>query len=234
MAEASIIVAFLAGIVSFLAPCVLPLIPGFLAYLAGSSLEQAKNKRREIFLASLCFVLGLALAFSVLGVLLNTILSNISYDVQTWLSRIGGVFIIFFGLHLVELIKAPFLEREYKINVNTKIKSKYITAFLFGAAFAVGWTPCVGPVLGAILGLAATEPGSAFILLFSYSIGLGIPFLIVGAFTSQAAGSIKKYARILRYVKILFGALLIIIGILVFTQTLNLIASWEFLNRFIV
>src|SRR3989338_8061889 len=165
MTESLIIGAFLGGLISFLAPCVLPIIPGFLAYLAGSSTAEAGSKRKEIFINGVFFVLGFGIVFALLGVLLNTLLENIAYDVQTWLSRIGGVMIIFFGLYLVRLIRIPFLEREYKFGVKIKLKSRYITSFLFGLAFAAGWTPCVGPALGVILGLAATAPGSAFVLL---------------------------------------------------------------------
>ena len=126
MAEVTLIVAFLAGLVSFLAPCVLPLIPGFLAYLAGTSLE--KTHRWEIFANSFFFVLGFSAVFAVLGVLLNTILTNVAYDVQQWLSRIGGVIIIFFGLYLTGLIHIPFLEREHKFAITTRFKSRYLTS----------------------------------------------------------------------------------------------------------
>lgn len=163
MTESLLVGAFLGGLVSFLAPCVLPIIPGFLAYLAGSSTADIGSKRKEIFINSVFFVLGFGVVFASLGVLLNTILESVAYDVQIWLSRIGGVMIIFFGLYLVGLIRIPFLEKDYKLEVKIKFKSRYATSFLFGLAFAAGWTPCVGPALGVILGLAATQPGSAFI-----------------------------------------------------------------------
>jgi len=232
--EFTIAIAFLAGLVSFLSPCVLPIIPGFLAYLAGSSLESAQSNRRGIFLASLFFVLGFSAVFSVLGVLLNTVLEAVAYDAQIWLARIGGGVIILFGLYLVGLIKIPFLEKEFRPTVTTQFKSKYLTSFVFGAAFAAGWTPCVGAVLGGILGLAATAPGSAFSLLFSYSLGLGLPFLIVGLFASQATGFINRYAGWFKYISILFGALLIIIGVLAFTQQLSRVANFEILNRVLI
>lgn len=231
MTETLLIGAFLGGLISFLAPCVLPIIPGFLAYLAGASTTDTGSKRKEIFINSIFFVLGFGIVFAALGVLLNTLLENIAYDVQTWLSRIGGVVIIFFGLYLVGLIKIPFLEREYKMSVNTKFKSRYATSFLFGLAFAAGWTPCVGPALGVILGLAATQPGSAFILLLTYALGLGIPFLIVGACTAQATEFINHHAAGLKYLNIVFGVILLALGVLIFTQKLALIANFEFLNK---
>lgn len=224
-------VAFVAGIVSFLSPCVLPLIPGYLAYLAGSSVGEGGAKRREIFLNSLCFVLGFGLVFALLGVLLNTLLSAIAYDVQIWLSRLGGVLIIALGLYLTGLLKIAFLDREHKLNVRSRFKSRYLTSVVFGAAFAAGWTPCVGAVLGSILGLAATQPGLAFTLLITYSLGFGLPFLAVGLFTSQAAQLISRYGQWAIWVNRVFGVLLIVLGILIFTQTLNRLANFELLNR---
>jgi cytochrome c-type biogenesis protein len=230
----SIIAAFFAGLVSFLAPCVLPIIPGFLSYLGGSSVAEARLKRKEIFLNSLYFVLGFSVVFALLGVVLNTVLSAVAYDAQAWLSRIGGAIIIFFGLYLTGLVKISLFEREYRIAVRAKIHSRSVTSFLFGLAFAVGWTPCVGPALGVILGLAASHPGSAFVLLLVYAIGLGIPFLLVGLFVAQASALIARYAHVVKYINIVFGVLLIVLGALVFTQSLNLIASWEFLNLWLL
>jgi len=238
MPEISLIVAFIGGIVSFLSPCMLPIIPGFLAYLAGTSLGESRSKRKDIFLNSLFFVMGFSVIFAILGILLNSILQAVAYNVQTWLARIGGSIIIFFGLYLVGLINIPFLEREYKFKVGGKFKSKYLTSFLFGSALAAGWTPCVGVAFGSILGLAALKPGLAFYLLLSYSLGLGVPFLLVGLFTSQASNFIAnvtiRYAELFRYINIVFGVVLIILGILAFTQNLNIIANFEYLNRWLL
>ena len=233
MAGVSYLVAFLAGIISFLAPCVLPLVPGFLVYLAGTSTGEAPARRRDIFLASVLFVAGFSLVFSVLGILLNTILNSVAYDVQIWLSRAGGIVIIFFGLYLTGLIRVGWLEQEHKIAV-TGVRSKYITPFVFGIAFAAGWTPCVGAALGAILGLAATEPALAFSLLLVYSLGLGLPFIVTGLFAAQAAVWIRKYSRAIGYVNVIFGILLVILGILIFTQTLGLVANLPLLNSFLL
>lgn len=229
MTDIPIIVAFVAGIVSFLSPCVLPLIPGYLAYLAGAAVNET-NKRREIFLNSVAFVAGFSSIFALLGVLLNTLLSRAAYDVQIWLGRAGGMVIIVFGLYLLGLIKIGFLDREHKLKVRAVSSSRLLTSFVFGAAFAVGWTPCVGAVLGGILGLAATQPGIAFALLLSYAIGFGLPFLLVGLFTAQAAVLIARYGRAAVWINRLFGLLLIVLGILIFTQTLSRIANFELLN----
>src|SRR3989344_6410906 len=234
MTEVPIIFAFVAGIISFLSPCVLPLVPAFLSYLAGTNISEAETERKEIFITTIFYVLGFTIVFSLLGVLMNTLLERVAYDVQLWLSRIGGILIVFFGLYLMEFIHLPFLEREHRFNVSGTFKSKYLTAFVFGAAFAAGWTPCVGAVLGAILGLAATAPGSAFTLLFSYSLGLGLPFLAVGLFASQSSRLINKYAYLLKYVNIIFGFILIGLGILAFTQQLSRVANLELLNQFLL
>jgi len=230
MIELTIVIAFIAGLVSFLSPCVLPIIPGFLAYLAGTSLEESKKHRMEIFLNSFFFVLGFSVVFAILGVLLNSILGAFAYTIETWLARIGGGLIIIFGLYLVGLIRIPFLEREYKFSIKRKFNSRYMTSFLFGSAFAAGWTPCVGAVLGGVIALAAVAPGSALVLFFAYSLGLGIPFLAVGLFAAQASGFINRYAKQLSYVTKLFGVILIIIGIFAFTQNLPLLFNFGIVN----
>jgi cytochrome c-type biogenesis protein len=236
MLSIPIFIAFFAGIVSFLSPCILPIIPGFLAYLGGASSENAtgSKERWAIFLNSLFFVIGFSVVFAILGILLNGILAHAAYAVQTWLSWIGGAVIIFFGLYLMGFFKIGFLEYDHKLNPKIHLRSRYLTSLLFGFAFAAGWTPCVGPVLGGILGLAASAPGEAFPLLLSYAFGLGVPFLIVGAFVSQAARWINRYATTLHYVTIAFGAVLVILGILVFTQDLSLVANFGFVNSILL
>jgi cytochrome c-type biogenesis protein len=232
MANIPILVAFIAGIVSFLSPCILPIIPGFLAYLAGESSSNvaAKPSRLEIFLNSFFFVLGFSIVFALLGVLLNGVLAHVAYAVQSWLAWIGGTIVIFFGLYLMGFFRIRFFESDHKLNFGAKLKSRYFTSLLFGLAFAAGWTPCVGPVLGSILGIAASAPGEAFWLLLSYAIGLGVPFLIVGLFVAQSATIINRYAAKLEYINPVFGAILVILGVLVFTQDLPLIANFGFVN----
>jgi cytochrome c-type biogenesis protein len=226
-----IIIAFFAGIVSFLSPCILPIIPGFLAYLAGSSSATGtKPSRGAIFLNSLFFVIGFSIVFALLGVLLNTVLAHAAYAVQTWLSYIGGTIVIFFGLYLMGFFKIPFMEGDHKINPKINLKSRYLTSLLFGFAFAAGWTPCVGPVLGGILGLAASAPGEAFYLLLSYAIGLGIPFLVVGLFVAQSSAFINRNLEKFKYINPIFGIILVVLGILVLTQSLSLVANFGFLN----
>jgi cytochrome c-type biogenesis protein len=220
--------AFVAGLVSFLAPCVLPIIPGFLAYLAGSTDAESTTKRRDIFINAVFFVLGFSTVFAVLGILLQTVLQAVGPEVQLWLSRIGGIVIIFFGLYLVGLIKLKFLEVNHQVRMTKKFNSRFLTSF------AVGWTPCAGAVLGAILALAASSPLSSFFLLFSYSLGLGVPFLIVGAFTAQATSFIAKMGDGFKYVNIIFGVILIALGVLVFTNDLSLLGNFNFVNNLFI
>lgn len=239
MANIPLLVAFIAGIVSFLSPCILPIIPGFLAYLAGetSSNAAAKPSRLSIFLSSLFFVIGFSVVFALLGVLLNGVLAHAAYAAQTWLAWIGGIVVIFFGIYLMGFFHIPFLERDHKFNFgqgSSGIRSRYLTSLLFGFAFAAGWTPCVGPVLGGILGVAASAPGEAFWLLLSYAVGLGVPFLIVGLFVAQSADIINRYAEKLKYVNPVFGAILVVLGVLVFTQDLSLIANFDFVNELLL
>jgi len=189
-----------------------------------SSVKQPRNW--EIFFSSAFFVLGFSLVFSLVGVLLQTVLENVSYDVQQWLGRIGGVIIIVFGLYLLHLIKIPFLERDHKFKVRN-FKSHYVTSFAFGAAFAVGWTPCVSAALGAILALATTAATSAFLLLVAYTLGIGIPFLLVGLFTNQAQQFINRAGKWLLYFQYFFGIMLLVLGVLVFVGQLNRIANLE-------
>ena len=232
MADPTLIVAFIAGLVSFVSPCVLPLIPGFLAYLSGTSIGQ-EGARLKIFLNSVAFVLGFSVIFALIGVLLNTILERVSYTVQIWLGRFGGIIIILFGLYVLGLIRLSFLEREHKLAVKKKFSITYVTSFVFGAAFAVGWTPCVSAILGSVLALVVTKPGLGFVLLMSYALGLGLPFLLVGLFTGKALNLIQKYNTLFRYFNIVVGILLLVLGVLVFTNNLNVVANWGFAQLFL-
>ena len=232
MADPTLIVAFIAGLVSFVSPCVLPLIPGFLAYLSGTSIGQ-EGARLKIFLNSVAFVLGFSVIFALIGVLLNTILERVSYTVQIWLGRFGGIIIILFGLYVLGLIRLSFLEREHKLAIKKKFSITYVTSFVFGAAFAVGWTPCVSAILGSVLALVVTKPGLGFVLLMSYALGLGLPFLLVGLFTGKALNLIQKYNTLFRYFNIVVGILLLLLGVLVFTNNLNVVANWGFAQLFL-
>ncbi|MBI2146826.1 sulfite exporter TauE/SafE family protein [Candidatus Woesearchaeota archaeon] len=197
-------------------------------------MNNVKPKQWQIFLNSVFFVLGFSVLFSLVGVLLQGILSRYAYSVQNWLGYIGGSIIILFGLYLLGLIKIDFLEQEHKVHVKRRFKYSYLTSFVFGAAFAAGWTPCVGAVLGAVLSLAITQPGTAFFLMLAYSLGLGIPFLVVGLFTNQAQRLISKAGKWIAYGKYVFGVILILLGILVFANQLNRVANLSFASELII
>ena len=233
MTEVTLIVAFIAGLVSFLSPCVLPIIPGFLSYLSGISTSEADSSRGRfmIFLNTIFFVLGFTLVFSILGVLINGVFADAAFGIRDWLGKIGGTIIILFGLVLMKVIKLPFLEKERKFRVK-KFSITYVTSFMFGLAFAAGWTPCVGAVLASILTLAAVSANNAFSLLIAYSLGLTLPFLITGLFVSRMQGLIIKYEKALSHVNVVFGIVLVILGILVFTNTLSTISNFGFLQSF--
>ncbi|MBI2085521.1 MAG: sulfite exporter TauE/SafE family protein [Candidatus Aenigmarchaeota archaeon] len=227
MSEITIFIAFVAGVLSFASPCILPLVPAFIAYMSGVSADNLKSKnynRSAVFLNSLFFVFGFSAVFSILGVLIGTVFSGVAYDFRIWLGRIGGLVVIAFGLYILGFIKIPFLDKEHKIRAKAT-KYRYLTSFIFGAAFAAGWTPCIGAILGAVLALAIAQPLDASYLLISYSLGLGMPFLLVGLFTGRASELIKNSGNIMKYFNVLAGIFLIMIGFLVFTNQLSAFAN---------
>lgn len=235
MPEFNLFIAFFAGILAFLSPCVLPLIPAFLAYMAGTTVseaQQANEAKLKIIINVIFFCLGFSIVFAVIGAVLNGILLGVSFEVRTWLGRIGGLVIIFFGLFLIGIIKLPFLEREFKVQAK-KTKYQYLTSFIFGATFAAGWTPCVGVFLGTILTLAVSNPTLAFPLLLSFAFGLTLPFLLAGIFYSQVAVFIQRAQTFMKYFKIVSGIILIGLGILMFTNTLSLLGTFGLLSSWL-
>jgi cytochrome c-type biogenesis protein len=203
------------------------------AAAAKQSLTVKRSTRLNIFLNTVYFVLGFSLVFAVLGVILNSVLVTVGIGFQSALQSIGGVIIILFGAYLILSTKLRRLNFEKKMTKLPRFKTSYITSFVFGAAFAAGWTPCVGPILGSTFTLAATAPGAAYNSLLAYSLGLGIPFLITGAFFSQATGLIRRMVKYLKYFNPIMGAVLIILGILVFTNQLALLGNFPLANQVI-
>jgi cytochrome c-type biogenesis protein len=197
------------------------------------SLSLQKSSRLNIFLNTVYFVLGFSLIFAVLGVALNSVLVNVGTGFQNTLQIIGGIVIISFGVFLILSSKINNLNFERKLTRIPKFKTSYITSFVFGIAFAAGWTPCVGPILGSTFTLAATSPGEAYNLLLAYSLGLGTPFLITAAFFSRATGLLKKMLRYLKYFNPAMGTFLIILGILIFTNQLNILGNFPLANEII-
>ncbi len=242
MAEITLAVAVLAGLGSFVAPCILPIIPAFLAYISGATLSELNQKggsqtitvnRSRIILNTLFFVLGFSVVFSTLGVIINSTLTNSSSELIQGFNQVGGIIIIGFGVFLLLSSKINKLNIEKKF-IPKRSKSSYPLSFVFGLAFAAGWTPCVGPILGTILTLAATTPSVSFNLLLAYSLGLGIPFVLMGVFFSRANKVIKAMSKHLKYYNLVLGGFIIILGVLVFTNQLAYIANFPLLNELLL
>ncbi len=248
LVETSVLISALAGAGSFFSPCILPIIPAFVSYLSGTALSEIqsqnqslsgaslamkKSTRLNIFLNTVYFVLGFSLVFAIMGVVLNSFLANVGTGFQTTFQVIGGAVIIAFGGYLILSMKLRLLNFEKRMRNLPRFKTTYLTSFVFGAAFASAWTPCVGPILGTTLTLAATSPGAAYNSLLAYSLGLGLPFLITGAFFSQSTKIIRKMVKHLKYFNPLMGAMLILLGILVLTNQLNIIGNFPLTSEII-
>jgi cytochrome c-type biogenesis protein len=246
LVETSVLVSALAGVGSFFSPCILPIIPAFVSYLSGTTLSEIQGQnaggasvalkrstRLNIFLNTVYFVLGFSLVFAVLGVILNSFLANIGAGFQATFQTIGGGVIIAFGAYLILSTKLRVLNFEKRMTNLPRFKTGYLTSFVFGAAFASGWTPCVGPILGTTLTLAATSPGAAYNSLLAYSLGLGVPFLITSAFFSRSTKIIKRMVKHLKYFNPIMGAILIVLGILVLTNQLSIIGNFPLANEII-
>ena len=240
MAEISIVIAFLAGIGSFFAPCILPMVPAFLAYISGTTLSEIKTKdnvisinKANVFFNSIFFVLGFSVVFSALGVAINSIFYENADQIISEFNQIGGIIIIGFGVYMILSYKIRILNVEKKI-FPKNTGAKFPVSFLFGMAFAAGWTPCVGPILGTIITLAATTPGIAFNLLLAYSVGIGIPFVLMGALISKSSKIVSKMRKHLKYYTVVLGIVIIILGVLVFFNQLVLIANFPLLNDLIL
>jgi len=240
--EITLAVAVLAGLASFVAPCILPMIPAFLAYISGTTLSELNQKngsntviinRTNIVLNSVFFVIGFSVVFSTLGVIINSMLSTSAGELVEGLNQVGGIIIIGFGVFLLLSTKINKLNMEKKFFPKSS-KSSYPMSFVFGLAFAVGWTPCVGPILGTILTLAATTPSVAFNLLLLYSLGLGIPFILIGVFYSRATRIIRSMSKHLKYYNVILGGFIVLLGILVFTNQLAYIANFPLLNDLVL
>ena len=241
MTEPTIIVALLAGLASFIAPCILPMIPAFLAYISGTTLAEIKNEQKSniqinkinIVMNTIFFVLGFSIVFSTLGVLINSaLLENVNQFTDT-LNTIAGIIIIIFGIFLILSTKINSLNKEKKFHIKN-FKSSYPMSFVFGLAFAIGWTPCVGPILGTILTLAATTPSISFSLLLAYSTGLGIPFILMGISYSKSTKIISYMTKHLKYYNIVLGGFIILLGVLIFTNQLAYIANFPLLNEIVM
>ena len=223
----------LAGLVSFLSPCVLPLVPPYLGYLGGTTIEQMTERggvddhvRRRVMVASLCFVLGFTTVFVALGAGAS-VLGQWVQEHKGQLAVVAGIVIIGFGLHFLGLLRVPLLYRQARFHTRVEGAS-LIGAFVMGLAFAFGWTPCIGPVLATVLTLAASEAslGAGVRLLLVYSLGLGIPFVLAAAAIGPFIAFMQRFKRHLHKVEMVMGLLLVVTGVLMLTGSLNWFGQW--------
>jgi cytochrome c-type biogenesis protein len=237
-----IIAAFIAGMLTFLAPCTFPLVPGYLGFISGVSVQELQDPKRtkfaqrKIFLNGFFFVFGFSLVFVVLGTAAG-FLSQLLSPYRAMLGRVGGALIILLGLSMLDASTIPFLSKEVHVRLPSFLrKGKWASSCLLGASFGFGWTPCVGPILGSILTLAAvsaTAPTGAFLLLV-FSLGLAIPFLFVAACASMAMTWMSRVGTYLKVISIASGILLVFLGVLfLFGKTSVLVALFYRLFRFI-
>ena len=220
------IFAFGAGFISFLTPCVLPIIPGYISYITGKSLNEIEQNKRIVLIKTILFSIGFSLVFIILGATASAV-GNILLFLSNELRIAAGIVIILFSLQMLGVLKFNFLNQDKRIQTNI-YKDNYIFPVLVGAAFAFGWTPCIGPVLGSILALSATEASisKGILLLSFYSLGLAIPFILSGYYMSKflttRKGFNKYYGRITR----VGGTILLITGILIATNQIQIISYY--------
>ena len=221
--EISLLLAFLAGFLSFLSPCVLPIVPGFISYIAGTSLNELKNGNEFNninLIKKIClFILGFSLIFILLGLSVDYI-SNFLFMYKKNLSILSGTLIILFGLFSIGILNLNFLNRELKFDLAFQ-KFNFFSPFLIGIAFAFGWSPCIGPILGSVLSIAYQDNISGVLLLSFYSVGLGLPFLIVGFFIGKISNYLLKLNKFILFFKIFTGILLITTGILILNGSIQ-------------
>ncbi|CAN5731814.1 cytochrome c biogenesis protein CcdA [soil metagenome] len=230
--QVTLLAAFAAGFLSFVSPCVLPLIPGYVSFVSGLTLEEMRgdtavtNARRQVLVASLWFVLGFSLVFIALGATASVI-GKVLLQNQPILSKVAGAILIVLGLHTMGVFRLRFLESEKRVHTQSKPRGP-LGAVLVGVAFAFGWTPCIGPILGGILTVAGSRETVAegVQLLAVYSMGLGIPFLLTAMAINQffaASARIRKYYHA---IEIISGALIVVIGLLIFFNQFTIITQY--------
>ena len=225
--------AFLAGMASFLSPCVFSLVPAYIGYLGGRSLASAQESgqanRRIAFMHGLAFVVGFSIVFILLGMAISA-LGSLLYEARNWLAKIGGIVVIIFGLHLTGIIRISFLEYDLRPQSTPDRQRGYVASVMMGVFFSAGWSPCVGPVLGAILTLALS--GGSIIhgvaLLTAYSAGLAIPFLVAALGIGWVTTILRRYGKVTHYVEIGMGVLLIVVGAMLFLGTFQTLSRFGF------
>ncbi len=229
--------AFLAGLASFLSPCVFSLVPAYVGYLSGRSVavNQAgiEPNKLETFFHGIAFVLGFSLIFLTLGLTMSAV-GGLLYELRFWLAKIGGIIVIILGLHMTGLLRLSFLEYDLRPKSNIDRRRGFFSSFLLGITFSAGWSPCIGPILGMILTLAINQGSTAqgMYLLGFYSLGLAIPFLLAALGIGWVTTALKKYNKAMHYIEIGMGVVLIIVGILLFFGVFNTLSQFGFFVDF--
>lgn len=227
--------AFIAGLLTFLAPCTLPLVPGYLTFISGVSADemqdekQLRHARKKIFLNGVMYVVGFSLVFIAFGTLVGFVGATLA-SLRLWLTRIGGMLIIVFGLYMLGAVRLPWLRREARFSLPLLERGKPINSLLLGSAFAFGWTPCVGPILGSILLMASTSTTvfQGLLLLLIFSLGLAIPFLLVALMVGRAMQVISRITPLLNAIYIIGGIFLVFLGILMATGNFAFLISYGY------
>ena len=221
-----LLIAFTAGGLSFLSPCVLPLIPSYMSFITGMSLDEMGEHRGAAFTHALLFVSGFTLIFLMLGATASSVGRLLQFH-QVWLERFGGVLIIFFGLYLLGVFRLGALARERRVHIQNKPLG-YAGSVLVGVAFGAGWTPCIGPILGAILMYAGTQGSMAqgIVLLLFYSLGLAIPFLVAALAVERFIKWFQRYRQYMPLVTKASGGILLFLGLLLLSGYFSMLASW--------
>ncbi|HIC90206.1 MAG TPA: cytochrome c biogenesis protein CcdA [Anaerolineae bacterium] len=227
MPSISFPLAFAAGLLSFVSPCVLPLVPAYLSYLSGSGLtDNTLPNQRQVFSHALSFVGGFSLIFVILFGLPTTILGSALQQYSDWIAKVGGAILILFGLHTMGIVTIPVLNMTRRLEMGVGMRPGYARSTLFGVTFAAGWTPCIGPLLGTVMTLAFTEPSRAVGFIFVYAMGLATPFLVTAALLTRALGWLKRLNRHMRAVEIASGLLMTGIGVLLISGTFSVLNSY--------
>jgi cytochrome c-type biogenesis protein len=227
IAQVTLGLAFLAGLASFLSPCVFTLIPAYIGYLGGRAVggEATDRNRLITFTHGLAFVLGFSLVFITLGVATSAF-GRLLFDLRFFLAKVGGIVVIIFGLHMIGVFRIPFLEYDTRVQTMPDRRWGYLSSALMGVFFSAGWAPCVGPVLGAILTLALNggSVSTGVSLLSAYSAGLAIPFLLAALGVGWVSLTLRRYGKVMHYIEIGMGVVLVIVGILLFAGIFERIA----------
>jgi cytochrome c-type biogenesis protein len=225
------LIAFGSGLLSFFAPCVLPLVPSYLIFISGASMDHygksgSPKFNKIVFVHSIVFVLGFSLVFVLLGAS-SSLVGHFLSTYQSYIMKIGGMLLIVMGLFSLNIIRIPLLNQEKVIHLKEKPLG-FFGSFMVGVTFSLGWTPCIGPALSSILIIASTEEnvGRGMYLLSMYSLGLGLPFIVSALLFNRLLGFLKRYGYVVKYTTKIMGILLIVLGLLLVTSYFNRVVQW--------